>query len=97
MPLHYCSEARRALPDGGVPLLPHARHHLVAATLTRDPKHPVGRMLGDGLVLLTSAHGIEASADDLHLVGGAHHIALLHHPRVAALLKDVLEPKLLTA
>ncbi len=85
------------VPEGGVPLLPHARHHLVAATLTQDPDHPVGRMLGDGLVLLTSAHGVEAAPGDLHLVGGAHHIALLHHPRVARLLKDVLEQKQLTA
>lgn len=76
------------VPEGGVPLLPGATHHLVAATLTRDPDHPVGRVLGDGLVQVPSAHGLEKG--ELHVVTGADHLALLHHPQVAALLEEVL-------
>ena len=45
---------RRARPRRGlaedVPPLPHARYHLVAATLTGSPRHPVGHVVGDLLV-----------------------------------------------
>jgi hypothetical protein len=40
-----------------VPLLDGATHYFVAATVTRSPKHPVGRLVGDLLVLLPSASG----------------------------------------
>jgi PGAP1-like protein len=70
-----------------VPPLPHARYRLVAATLSRSTRHPVGAVLGDGLVRSASAHGRGRSfelfpgADVLH-VGGAGHLELLNHPRV---------------
>jgi hypothetical protein len=66
-----------------VPLLEGPTHCFVSATLTRSAKHPVGRVLGDTLVLAPSAsgfghlefhHGLE--------LGGAHHLALLNHPAV---------------
>jgi pimeloyl-ACP methyl ester carboxylesterase len=66
-----------------VPLLEGPTHCFVSATLTRSAKHPVGRLLGDTLVLAPSAsgfghlefhHGLE--------LGGAHHLALLNHPAV---------------
>ena len=40
-----------------VPLLEDATHCFVAATVTRSPSHPVGRLLGDTLVLSPSASG----------------------------------------
>jgi pimeloyl-ACP methyl ester carboxylesterase len=57
-----------------VPPLPHARYHLVSATLTRSPRHPVGRFLGDVFVRQPSAYGrsrrhpgLFPGADELHL------------------------------
>ena len=71
-----------------VPLLEGATHCFVAATITREERHPVGRLLGDCLVLVPSASGRSRTRrigfrdeDGLH-VGGANHFALLRHPRV---------------
>jgi hypothetical protein len=78
-----------------VPPLPHARYRLVAATLTRSARHPVGAVLGDCLVRVSSAHGRAGSvelfpgADVLH-VGGAGHFHLLNHPRVHDALREWL-------
>ena len=86
--------------DDDVPPLPHARYHLVSATLTRSPHHPVGRFLGDLFVRQPSAygrspgrsqghHGLFPDADELHLPR-AGHFDLLNHPRVHAALRDWL-------
>jgi hypothetical protein len=79
-----------------VPLLDGATHCFVSATITRDERHPVGRLLGDFLVLRDSASGRSRSRrlafreeDGLH-VGGATHFALLRHPRVYEQLKTWL-------
>jgi pimeloyl-ACP methyl ester carboxylesterase len=71
-----------------VPLLDGATHCFVSATVTRSPRHPVGRLLGDTLVLHGSATGRSRTRTigfdeeyGLH-VGSAHHIALLNHPAV---------------
>ncbi len=67
--------------------LPHARYRLVAATLTRSPRHPVGAVLGDCLVRVPSAFGRGRSvelfpgAETLH-VPKADHFDLLNHPSV---------------
>lgn len=68
-----------------VPPLPHARYHLVSATVTRSPRHPLGRLLGDLLVRQESAYGaprrradLFPEADRLHLPG-AGHFDLLNH------------------
>jgi hypothetical protein len=71
-----------------VPLLAGARHAVVAATVTADPDHPVGRVLGDLLVRAVSARG--EGADHTHHVGAAHHLALLNHPGVYEQLRDWL-------
>ncbi len=72
-------EALRAAACQEVPLLEHARHCFVAATVTTRPDHPVGRLLGDWLVLERSAS--HRTQETLH-VGPAHHLALLNHPAV---------------
>ena len=75
-----------------VPPLPHARYHLVAATLTRSERHPVGNLVGDLLVRPRSAYGRDRvrtlfpDADVLH-VGGTDHFGLLNHPDVHAALE----------
>jgi hypothetical protein len=71
-----------------VPPLPHARYHLVCATVTRDRRHPVGDVVGDFLVRPRSAYGRDRrggrlfpDADVLH-VGRTDHFGLLNHPQV---------------
>lgn len=74
------------------PPLPRVRYHLVSATLSRSPRHPVGWALGDLLVRQPSAYGASPGrlhshpglfpdADRLHLPR-AGHFDLLNHPRV---------------
>jgi hypothetical protein len=77
-----------------VPLLPGATHCFVTATVTRDARHPVARLIGDALVLEASASGrgrIPFQAEDGLHVGGAHHLALLNHPAVYARLRGWLD------
>ena len=87
-------DALRAAACAEVPLLPGATHCFVTATVTRDPDHPVGRLVGDALVLSGSAAGrgrIALRPDDGLHVGGAHHLALLNHPAVYARLREWLD------
>ena len=81
-------DALRAVACQEVPLLEGATHCFVAATVTRSGHNPVGRLLGDCLVLQPSASGRSKTRripfDDeygMH-IGGTHHLALLNHPRV---------------
>jgi pimeloyl-ACP methyl ester carboxylesterase len=92
-------DALRGFQRTDVPLLPHARHHVVAATLTARPEHPVGRVVGDLLVLSPSAHGLQGrrrvvafDADDCRHVGGHDHFDLLNSPEIDPLLRDWLAP-----
>jgi pimeloyl-ACP methyl ester carboxylesterase len=89
-------DALRARACEEVPLLDGATHCFVSATLTREPGHPVGRLLGDCLVLVPSASGRSRTRrlgfrdeDGLH-VGGANHFALLRHPQVYEQLRTWL-------
>jgi pimeloyl-ACP methyl ester carboxylesterase len=66
---------------------PGARHFAVAATLTGDHDHLLGRLAGDLLVLSASAHGIEAHREH---VGGHDHFDLLNSPALDPLLRDWL-------
>ena len=86
-------DALRAAACAELPLLDGATHCFVTATVTREADHPVGRLIGDALVLTSSASGRGRSRriafreeDGMH-VGGAHHLALLNHPAVYAQLR----------
>jgi hypothetical protein len=66
-----------------------ANHYFVCATLSRDAEHPVGRIIGDLLVLRASAwaHGnrgerMQFPVDHYRHVGGASHFDLLNHPAI---------------
>jgi pimeloyl-ACP methyl ester carboxylesterase len=85
-------DALRSQALAEVPLLEGATHCFVAATITRSPKHPVGRLLGDTLVLSGSASGrrVGFAADDGIELGGTHHLALLNHPEVYDRLRSWL-------
>jgi hypothetical protein len=71
-------------------------HCFVTATITRSPRHPLGRLVGDCLVLQPSGSGrgrtrrLAFDEEYGHHVGGAHHFALLNHPAVYERLRDWL-------
>ncbi|MGA9859250.1 MAG: hypothetical protein WBQ18_15400 [Solirubrobacteraceae bacterium] len=77
-----------------VPFLSTANHYFVSASLTREPDAPLGRMVGDLLVLRPSAwchdgHGeqLQFPVDRYRHVGGATHFDLLNHPAVYAQIR----------
>lgn len=81
-------DALRAAACQEIPLLEGATHCFVAATLTRSGRDPVGRLLGDCLVLQPSASGrsrtrrIPFEEEFGAHIGGTHHLGLLNHPKV---------------
>ncbi|MFZ0042872.1 MAG: hypothetical protein WAK93_16290 [Solirubrobacteraceae bacterium] len=84
-------DARRNNIGTVVPFLASANHYFVSAALTRDPKHPVGRLMGDLLVLRSSAwsHGgrgerLQFPVDHYRHFGSTSHFQLLNHPAVYA-------------
>ena len=72
-----------------IPFLDSAAHYFIAATVTRDPNHPLGFLIGDTLVRLPSASGrgapsarrVAFGARNHHL-GPLTHLRLLNHPSV---------------
>ena len=84
----------RAVVCEEVPLLEDATHCFIAATITHSARHPVGRMVGDVLVLEPSASGRSRTRRIPFLeeygthLGSTHHIALLNHPRVYEKLRE---------
>src|SRR3954447_8817477 len=90
-------DALRAKACREVPLLEGATHCFVAATVTASDRHPLGRLLGDTLVLSASASGrsrtrrIPFEEEYGVTLGSAHHLALLNHPEVYARLGGWLE------
>jgi len=81
-------DALRAAACAEIPLLEGATHCFVSATVTRSDRHPLGRLIGDTLVLKPSATGRSRTRRipfeeefGMHL-GGAHHFALVNHPAV---------------
>ncbi|MFE0752093.1 esterase/lipase family protein [Gordonia sp. NPDC058843] len=86
-------------PGADVPLLKGARHLFVTATITRDPDNPLGRLLGDGLVLAPSGRGQHtrqrrglAFQEGFH-IGGAHHFTLLNSDAIYDWLLSHLTPR----
>jgi hypothetical protein len=89
-------DALAAVACKEVPLLEGATHCFVAATITRSSGHPLGRLIGDWLVLEPSASGrsrarrIPFDAEFGMHIGGTNHIALLNHPAVYERLRGWL-------
>ncbi len=79
-----------------IPLLPWASYHFISATVTEDPDHAVGRLLGDLLVRVPSASG-EAMTHAVFPIetkhfGGVMHHQLQNHPAVYEQLRAALTP-----
>ena len=87
-------DALKAVACRELPLIGGVTHCFVSATITRSERHPVGRLLGDALVLTPSASGGGRSRriafQEGRHVGQAHHIALLNHPVVYEQLREWL-------
>jgi pimeloyl-ACP methyl ester carboxylesterase len=81
-------------PCSEVPLLASAEHYAVCATVTRKPEAPLGRMVGDLLVLYASGSGrggrrrrrIRFAEENGSHLPSATHFDLLNHPEVDELL-----------
>ncbi len=74
-----------------VPFLSTANHYFVCATLSRDAHAPVGRMIGDLLILRGSAWAHAPGGERMRFpvehyrhFGGANHLDLLNHPAIYA-------------
>jgi triacylglycerol esterase/lipase EstA (alpha/beta hydrolase family) len=78
------------------PLLPRCQHTFITATITVDPHHRVGWLLGDLLVRTESAGGhchervIPVAPESVLHLGGLTHLNLLDHPQAYAVLRNVL-------
>jgi pimeloyl-ACP methyl ester carboxylesterase len=80
-----------------IPFLPTARHYFICATLSREADAPVGRIIGDLLVLRPSAWAHEGRGkrmqfpiEHYHHIGGANHFDLLNHPAIYAQIRRCL-------
>ena len=79
-----------------VPFLDHVNYYFVAATVTRDRRHPLGLIAGDLFVHLRSASGrgrrrrLPFALEHGHHIGGLNHFDLLSHPDVYAQLEHWL-------
>ena len=89
-------DALRGAACAEIPLLEGATHCFVSAAITRSERHPLGRLLGDTLVLVPSASGRSRTRripfeDEygMHL-SAATHFTLLNHPAVYERLRDWL-------
>ena len=85
------ADSRRDLPlVGGV------GYHFLAATFSRDPKHPLGQLLGDLMVRLRSAAGAAVEpARSIRFASGAvfpgmSHVDIANHPDVYEALRGML-------
>ncbi len=77
-----------------VPLVAHVAYYFLSATVTDDPTHPLGRLVGDLLVRVPSASGPRLAESDFPIetrcFGGVLHHQLQCHPDVYAQVKKAL-------
>jgi triacylglycerol esterase/lipase EstA (alpha/beta hydrolase family) len=81
-----------------IPFLGSANHYFVSATLSAESDSPVGRAVGDLLVMRSSAWGhgrrgerLPFPVDHYRHYGGANHFDLLNHPAVYEQIRRWLE------
>ncbi|AXQ30865.1 alpha/beta fold hydrolase [Solimonas sp. K1W22B-7] len=80
--------------DGGgatrIPKAPHARYHFFGCTLGNDEQDLVGRVIGDGLVLLPSSTAAHLADADTAVLFRTNHLRLLNHPVIYGLIRDAV-------
>lgn len=73
------------------PALPGVALRFIGANLAKNPDHPLGHLLGDGLVTLHSATAPKLPGDVATVrLGGLHHMALLNEARVYQQIREWL-------
>jgi pimeloyl-ACP methyl ester carboxylesterase len=84
-------DAARAPGEREAPLLDDVAYYFISATVTRDPAHPLGRLLGDVLVRVPSASGPAVRSDKFRIetrcYSGVMHHQIQCHPDVYARLR----------
>jgi pimeloyl-ACP methyl ester carboxylesterase len=79
-----------------VPRLPRCTSTFITATVTRDPRNPLGWLGGDFLVRTDSAAGrksdgsVAVPADEVIHIGALSHFDLLDHPKVYSHIREVV-------
>jgi pimeloyl-ACP methyl ester carboxylesterase len=79
-----------------IPLLPGCKYTFITATVTHEPTHPMGRLLGDFLVRTESAGGrcrertVPVDPEAVVHLGGLTHFNLLQHPQVYEVLRRAI-------
>ena len=85
------ADARR-----NIPLVDGVGYYFLGATISRDPEHPLGQLLGDLVVRLPSASGESPEpARRIHfssgvVLPGMNHVHIANHPDVYDALRDLL-------
>ena len=81
-----------------IPFLLTARHYFICATLSREADAPVGRIIGDLLVLQPSAWAhaergkrVQFPIEHYYHLGGANHFDLLNHPAIYEQIRRCLQ------
>jgi pimeloyl-ACP methyl ester carboxylesterase len=81
------------------PVLASANHYAISVTVTIDPSHPLGQLVGDLLVQPASAHGrrgrhqhIAFPVEGGRQLGGMHHFDLLRRRDIWAEMHSLLDP-----
>lgn len=78
-----------------IPLADTINYCLIAATVTRDPAHPLGQIVGDLLVCHKSAAGPSPQSDQCipvhfkRVFSGMNHFHLANHPEVYEQIKQL--------
>ena len=67
-----------------IPRLAGARYHFIGSSFGADEHDLVGKLLGDGLVLLPSATARHLADADTAMLYRAHHMTLLNNPAIYA-------------
>lgn len=87
-----------------IPMLASANHYFISASLTRDPRNPISRVLGDILITAPSAwaenlhnSGRRYDIDRSINVGGTTHFHLTSHLGIYQQVKRWLTPKQIPA
>jgi pimeloyl-ACP methyl ester carboxylesterase len=80
-----------------LPLVDGVTYTAIAATITQDPEHPAGQLLGDILVRKPSASGVASVPErsvkfhSRKVFPGMNHLQLANHPAVYDVLRSALD------
>jgi len=81
-----------------LPLVDGVGYYFIAATITADPDHPLGILVGDMLVRVASAAGRTADPDRRIpfrtglIFSGMNHLHMANHPDVYKVIRDIINP-----